>query len=338
MRNIALSCVFALVLTIGFAAAAQPADLVVVNAGTNSLDQISTRGRGSVTTLAFFTAQPWDVVVCDPMIYASTLNNTVEALNRSTGAVTSIPTGLGPQKMSHDPDCTRVYVPDGTGIRVIDTATNTVVAAESIDLVPNGGDGLSTITNGSRLAVGTGDRALLYSVGSPPVLLAEHIIGSRLHDVVFSPDGTKLYAVLASPIDGFDENGNFFPAGNVHVLGVPSLDLEATIHVGFTELENAALSEDGRLHITGINGDLMSFNTATDDPASLTTLQVGGQLHDIAIDGDRAYMTNPLQGLVHTVVFGRNDRIDGTITLQAGLPLGIAILPSQPKGKGGGKP
>src|SRR5207249_10223652 len=131
-----------------------------------ALYRVGVKG-GKVTTLANFTAVPFDVKTSadGKMAYVSLPgNNSVEAFDFTTGILASIGTGSNPQKMVLNAAGTRLFVATSTDVTTIDTATNTVLPAESISLAPYGGNGYAIAISGGFLAAGTQFNVVLCDV------------------------------------------------------------------------------------------------------------------------------------------------------------------------------
>lgn len=335
LQRFTLSLVLATTVTVSLALAAPAEDLVVANAISNTLDRVSTQGRGSVTTIRQYTTAPFDVVVSadGPTAYVSLpANSSVEAVNLATGTVTSIPTGASPQKMALNGNGTRLYVATSIGITTIDTASNTAVAAESISLTESA---TSVDVFGAFLAAGTTDSVCLFDVsGTPPFQLGCRTIGARVHKVLFATGGTTLYTALATRASGIDENGNPTDFGNVHVFRVSSLNLKTVVDLGFFELQDMTI-RDTYIGAPSQDGNVYWIDTATDTVATTTLIPHCCALADIAL-GQQLYIGNQTFNEIQIVRLGRspeNDRVDGTIPL-SGAPQGIAVIPTSPKGKG----
>lgn len=340
-----------LVVVLSFTAAGmmRAEDLYVAGFAAKKVYHISSDGR-SLKAIPL-PGNPFDEVISadGAFLYVSHPSaNSVSVIRTAYDtpvAVIGVPSS--PRKMAIGNNDTRLYVANNTvsapHVTIVDISAqpgggrkNAVLG--SIDLSPQGANSAYTVAAfGAFLAVGTqSGHVLLYDTSAIPArFLAKRGIGARVMHVVFSPFGTKLYTLLATPKGATDENGAATPPGNLHVLRAPSLALKSALSVGRSELKHGVVVKGSYVYATDVRGDLHVIDIGTD--IVLYTAHLGHQLAGIATTEGKVFVADPARNLIQTIIpaaQSRRDRVGSSVQLEnSAVPVGVVALSDGPAGR-----
>lgn len=170
----------------------------------------------------------------------------LDVIDTATGTVTTTVGGVGgannpASRVSVSPDGARVYVAIGTGISVVDTATNTVIPSQSY--VSSGGN--VAVSPDGTLLYRAGTNGRTYSVGifssATNTVTGEIYIGRiGVTAAAVSPDGKYVYVA----------NEEFVSAVGAWVGWVSVVDAATNVVIRQIQVgkvpENLAVSSDGK--------------------------------------------------------------------------------------------
>lgn len=232
---------------------AAPKNRVVVLDPANDYAQVA---EINLATDGTSDTQPWRFVVSPNGDYVYVLNkevDTVSKIDTSTNTVVAtIPFGQGvpdstTQAFAISPDGSRVYAVENSGVRVIDTASNTVVGSVT-----------GTPQNLGMLAfMPDGKRAYLTVQGSPTVLVIDTDPTSATYNQVMpeqvdlSPENLPSNVVVNS-----DGTLAYFTAyaGNVYVVDTATNTVIDTVQTQLpTGTRRMVFAPDGRLYVVTNN-------------------------------------------------------------------------------------
>ncbi len=253
------------------------------------------------------------------------------------------------------------YLTDGSNgdtVRVLDTATDTVVA--SIPMATGSTPwGVAVSRDQARAYVSLVDAgALAVFDAASHVQIGTVAVGPAPFSVAVSDDGTRVYA--PSLVDGtlsivdaaslallatvpLGAGGLPFgvavnPAGNrvyvansgtdtVAIVDAANHTLIASVPVGSNPRGVAVHPDGSRVYATNRLGDTVSVIDAGSQSV-VATIPVGEHPNGIAIDnaGSRAYVANQF-GTSISVIDMASDTVVATVALGAGEPYGVAITP-----------
>lgn len=168
----------------------------------------------------------------------------LDVIDTATGTVTTTISGVGgannpASRVSVSPDGARVYVAIGTGISVVDAATNTVVPSQSY----RSSDGNVAVSPDGKLLyrAGAGPRSVGVFNSATNTLTGEIYIGqTTLNAAAVSPDGKYVYVAYEEFVSAV---GAW--VGWVSVVDAASNDVIRQIQVGRNP-KNLAVSSDGK--------------------------------------------------------------------------------------------
>src|SRR5574340_550241 len=238
-------------------------------------------------------------------------HNTVTVISTADDTVTNtIPVPDSPSKMAIGNGDMRLYVAHNTTaaphVTVIDITAGPGgrrnVPVASIDLSMHGAaSAFALATHGERLVVGTHTgHILLYDTSVTPArFLRRRDVGARINRLLFSPLGSKIYALLVVPQSGADESGEEPKPGNLHVLRSDSLALKTVIAAGHSQLEGATLLNRNLLYVTDARGVVHVIDIGTDSLNG--SIQVGKQLSGIAAVQGRIIVADIARDLIETI-------------------------------------
>lgn len=212
-------------------------------------------------------------------------------------------------------DPVRAYVPSagGSSVSVIDTASNTVVAAAPVG---SGAVGSAVHPAGTRVYVtNTASRTLSVIDAATNAVVATIPLGEGDVEplgVAVTPDGSRVYVANVQN-------------GTVSVVDTATNAVAATLPVG-TFLLGAAVHPDGtRVYLSNDRGpDVVVIETATQRRAASVT--VGGASYGVAVapDGQRLYVALD-SGQLAVIDTGANAVV--TTVPVAANPRGVAVTP-----------
>lgn len=168
------------------------------------------------------------------------------------------------------PDGGHVYINSGSGISVIATATNTVVAGpiaregftffqRTLAITPDGSQVYQVLATGHVDVISTATNTLSTTVSLP---------GSFPQSVAISPDSSKAY--VTDTVNG------------IFIIDTATNTLEATPIPVSNGPVGVAVTPDGAfVYVTKFNGTVSAISTATN--AEVATVPLGGFSFDIAI-------------------------------------------------------
>ena len=250
-------------------------------------------------------------------------------LDPSTGAtVGSVPVD-SPFSVVVTPDGSRAYV-SGTlsGVHVVDTAANEIVAtipvpAFALAISPDGSRvyaaGATSFSAGEVWVIDTSTNAV---IGAPAP-----VAGFPLYATV-SPDGTKLFVSGALGFLGSSETSGVVSVFNAQTLAplasIPLDDLPFGLAATSTRLY-VALYFESFINPSAITSEVLAFDAATYAPAGTTEVGAGPVAIALHPDGQRAYVTNFIDGTVSVINLATNTET-ATITVEEGAA-GIVLSP-----------
>jgi YVTN family beta-propeller protein len=213
-----------------------------------------------------------------------------------------------------------VYVANSgsDSVSVIDTSTNTVVAAISVGTYPFG----VAITPDGAFAYVT--NLLTHEVSvirtSDNTVVATIPVGDRPWDIAITPDGDLAYVThqLQTP-------------ENVSVIDTSTNTVVATLTLGLGFARGVAFTPDSALAYVGIAlpYEVWVINTSTSTVAAVVS-GLGSQSSAVAItpDGAKAYVTKVSSAIVDTVsvIDTSTNTIEATVPVGS-VPHGVAITP-----------
>jgi len=184
---------------------------------------------------------------------------------------------------------------------------------------------LAFTAGGGILSIGT-DVGMVYNytVTGLPALLASHQIVAAVQAVGQSSDLTRTYAFLQTPVDAIDKNGNSLPAGNVHIMDTPTLNVFATQNCSPNEIEAALLVRKQYFYVTQIDGTECTVDTSSD--TVVNTIAPGGELLGESVVGNRLFMANLQDNDVETLILGTTPTSDKQGVSFGNMPTGFTVV------------
>jgi YVTN family beta-propeller protein len=225
----------------------------------------------------------------DTLYFADAGDSQVGVINAATlsskednPAETDINVGLFPQALAISPDGSQVWVADTgpqtspsspSGVDVIDTSTNTVIAKLPLKGAPSQ---VAFSPDGTRAYVVTNDGLWVYSTKDRRVTGQVGGLGIP-RGIAVSPDGKTLYVT--------DTTGN-----SVKVINVATDRVKASIGVGELPWDDVISSNGSTVYVADTDSDQVSVIstatgkvvntiTVTGDPDTMALTQDGSQLY-----------------------------------------------------------
>ncbi|MBI5603818.1 MAG: beta-propeller fold lactonase family protein, partial [Deltaproteobacteria bacterium] len=199
-------------------------------------------------------------------------------------------------------------------VRVIDTATNSLVATVNVGDQP---EGIAVTPEGSRAYVanyGSGTVSVINMLTNPPAVTTI-LVGGHPHGLAISPNGAQAYVT-----DRF--------VGIVSVIDTTSNTVVGTVSVGVGPYQVAFTPDGSRAYVTNLSSNTVSvIDTAT--RTVTTTVPVGAGPTGVAVtpDGSRVYVANNQSGTL-SIISTASNTVIGTVTVGVlGDPYMVAITP-----------
>lgn len=301
MRHLSLLVVVFSIVFLGWTAAACAAPFAYVHStnprSENTVSVIDTATDTVTAVIPGIGLAPYGVAVHPDGTRVYVANQygggTLSVIDATINTVVAtVPMGeWGPWFVTAHPDGTRVYVSISNGykIKVVNTATNTVVGTIGTRGVPAD---MVVHPDGTRLYVGTsipsGVSGFVTVIDTATnAIIAEVPAGSDATCMAITPDGTRVY--VTSACEGNNTVSVIDTATNTVVAGIGTAD-ERPFGV--------AVHPDGtRLYITTCSNNILVADTATNTlVATIPVISAGG----IAVhpDGTRLYVPAGVHGVL----------------------------------------
>ena len=248
---------------------------------------------------------PVALAVSGTKVYAANSgSSTLSVIDRTTGAVTSIPVVGSPSAIALSSDGSRAYVAGNGAVSVVNLTTNSVVAT-----VNTGGGtayGIALSANGQRLYTsnsGTNSVTVIDTSTATPKVLSTISVGKSPRAMALSADGTRLYVA----------NWN---SKSVSVVDTGTNKTVASIAVGSNPF-GVAVSADGRQVYVTNNGSNSVSVVDTVAARSVSTIQMGSKPLGLALspDGTMLFAANATDTV--SVINISTNRVVGALTIDS---------------------
>jgi YVTN family beta-propeller protein len=174
-------------------------EVYIANDGSDDVSVISTSSNTVIATIPVGSGPGGIVISPDGgKVYVANQNsNTISVISTGTHAVVNtIAVSTFPTGLAVNNDGSRVYVSAGSNIAVVNTATNSQVAAIPIGSAFSTPGGLAVSPDGTRVYAaisGPSDNAIAVIDATSNTLITKVSVGKNPFGIVVSPDGTKVY-------------------------------------------------------------------------------------------------------------------------------------------------
>lgn len=293
--------------------------------------------------------------------------NAVSVLDASSHTlIATIPLGDGGFNLGVAPNGARVYATTATGlVRVISTATNTVVDSMAVGSAANG---VAFSPDGGTVYISSRDAGTVTSFRtSDDHQLTVYTVGGRPQRIAVSPDGTTLYAAnedqgvdvlnlgsgtsttvanvttaygLALTPNGTQLWATVPGAGTLVIIDRATLQISKTVNLGVSGTDssgatvvvprNVAFSADGTQGVVSDGNGSVIFLDATG--AITRTLALGGEPYGVAVSSTGQLMVaRVLADLVSPMQLS-DAGFGAGISVQSGQPVITCTTSSSPMG------
>lgn len=287
-------------------------------------------GPGGIVTSIPMPAHPFDMVLTadGAFLYVShPTSGTISVVRTADDRIVASLPAPSPAKLAIGNNDRRLYVATnsvaGPHVWAIDISPaaggRRNAGLASLDLSSHGANSAYTVAaRGDSLAVGTqtGHVLLFDTSHAAPRLIEARQTGARVMHVLFSPLGTKLYALLATPAGG----------GNLHVFRIDGLEPKIILSAGRSELKSGAVLDTAHLYVADVRGVLHVIDIGTDTVEA--SMPLGRQAGGITTAGGRLFVSDPAANAIRTIIPAGHyapGKVERTVILDKhAAPVGLA--------------
>jgi gliding motility-associated-like protein len=236
----------------------------------------------------------------------------VSVINAATNSVIStIHTGQSTGGVCASPDGGTIYVTN-LGLNTVSVISTASNSVTATINVPSGPMGITVSPDGSKIYVANENAGSVSVINAATnTVIATIPVGSYPYGIAVSPGGSEVYVT----------NSN---SQSVSVINTATNMVTATITVGKNPIGVTVSPDGSRVYIVNENSNSVTVINAANN-AIITTISVGSfpECAAISPNGSRLYVTNSGDNSV-TIINATSDAVIGTIAVGT-LPFGICF-------------